>query len=215
MPFRAWPMSPYWSTDVLYGLSLFVCTSRRELDTHGKRLLTAQLVAVAFFLVIPHRFSFERPVAEGIFGAMFDALMGFDRPFNQIPSLHIALAVILWALYARKVGRASRIVVDIAFLLIGRSVLTTYQHHFIDIPTGFALGWLCVWAWPDDPLRSPWSAWSLTRDPRRLRLAAYYFAGALACAAAALWIGGWGLWLWWGMLSLAMVSLIYLAIGAS
>jgi hypothetical protein len=29
-----------------------------------------------------------------------------------------------------------------------RSVLTTYQHHFIDIPTGALLGVLCVWAWP-------------------------------------------------------------------
>jgi hypothetical protein len=82
--------------------------------------------------------SFERPVADGIFGTMFDLLMGFDRPFNQIPSLHIALAVILWALYARKVTGLARILLDVWFMLIGASVLTTYQHHFIDIPTGFA-----------------------------------------------------------------------------
>ena len=113
-----------------------------------KRLLTAQLVAVFFFVAAPHRFSFERPAADGIFGAMFDALMGFDRPFNQIPSLHIALAVILWALYARKMTGLARILLDVWFVLIGASVLTTYQHHFIDIPTGFALGWLCVWLWP-------------------------------------------------------------------
>jgi hypothetical protein len=26
--------------------------------------------------------------------------------------------------------------------------MTTYQHHFIDIPTGFLLGLLCLWLWP-------------------------------------------------------------------
>jgi len=29
------------------------------------------------------------------------------------------------------------------------SVLTTYQHHFIDLPTGALLGFFCLWLWPD------------------------------------------------------------------
>ena len=69
IPFWAWTIVPYWSIDVLYGLSLFVCATRRELDTHAKRLLTAQLVAVACFVALPLRFSFERPAADGVFGA--------------------------------------------------------------------------------------------------------------------------------------------------
>jgi protein-tyrosine phosphatase/membrane-associated phospholipid phosphatase len=216
LPFWAWTIVPYWSIDALYGLSLFVCTSRRELDSHGKRLLTAQLVAVAFFVAIPHRFSFERPVADGLFGAMFDLLMGFDRPFNQIPSLHIALAVILWALYARKVTGLARILLDVWFVLIGASVLTTYQHHFIDIPTGLILGWLCVWLWPftDDGVDEPVSAWRWTTDPARHRLAIFYVLGALACLAIGLAIGGWGLWLAWPALSLALVAMCYAGPGA-
>ena len=35
-------------------------------------------------------------------------------------------------------------------LLVGVSVLTTYQHHFIDIPTGVLLGLLSVWIWPPE-----------------------------------------------------------------
>jgi protein-tyrosine phosphatase/membrane-associated phospholipid phosphatase len=214
IPFWPWTIVPYWIIDALYGLSLFVCTSRRELDTHAKRLLAAQVIAVVCFIAIPHRFTFDPPAADGVFGFMFDVLLGFDRPFNQIPSLHIALAVILWVLYARKVRGAMRVVVDVAFLLICGSVLTTYQHHFIDIPTGFVLGWLCVWAWPDAPLQSPWGTRSLTRDRRRLRLAAYYSAGALGCAVIASTIAGWGLWLGWGTLALAMVASFYLVLGA-
>ena len=53
----------------------------------------AQLVCVTIFILFPLRFSFERPETRGLFGAMFDVLMGFDKPFNQMPSLHVALLV--------------------------------------------------------------------------------------------------------------------------
>jgi hypothetical protein len=80
IPFHAWTIVPYWSIDAFYALSLFVCATRTELDTHAKRLLTAQLVAIACFIAFPLRFSFERPAAEGISGAMFNVLAGFDLP---------------------------------------------------------------------------------------------------------------------------------------
>ena len=214
IPFWPWTIVPYWIIDLLYGLSLFLCATRRELDTHAKRLLTAQAIAVACFLAFPYRFTFEHPAPDGVFGLLFDALLGFDRPFNQIPSLHIALAVILWVLYARKVPRAARIFVDVAFLLIGGSVLTTYQHHFIDIPTGFAAGWLCVWAWPDDPALRPWRALTPSRDPRQQRLAMIYLLGAGVFAIPATLWGGVALWLFWPALSLALVGLFYAVIGA-
>ena len=40
-----------------------------------------------------------------MFGDLFAVLAAFDQPFNQAPSLHIALLVILWALFARKAPR--------------------------------------------------------------------------------------------------------------
>ncbi len=217
IPFWPWTIVPYWSIDALYGLSLFVCATRAELDAHAKRLLTAQVVAVACFLALPLRFSFDRPPAEGPFGVLFDLLAGFDLPFNQAPSLHIALAVILWTLYARKLaaGGLARILLDVWFVMIGASVLTTYQHHFIDLPTGFALGWLCVWLWPmrDAGVAAPASAWRYPADPARHRLALAYAAGALACLTVARYAGGaaWGLA--WPALSLAMVATFYAGVG--
>ena len=217
LPFWAWTILPYWSIDLLYGLSLFVCSSRRELDTHAKRLLTAQVIAVALFLVVPLRFSFDQPAADGVWGAMFAALAQFDKPFNQLPSLHVALAVILWALYARKLSGLARVAMTTWFVLIGASVLTTYQHHFIDIPTGLLLGLLCMWLWPfadEGDGRSIAAHWRWTRDPDRRRFAAMYALAAIALAVLAFAGGGWALWLTWVAMSLTLVALAYAAIGA-
>src|SRR5450432_1476171 len=188
IPFWPWTIFPYWTIDLLYGLSLLVCTTRRELDTHVRRLLTVQVVAIVCFVAVPLRFSFEHPVASGLWGDMFAALAGFDRPFNQLPSLHIALAVILWAVYARKLSGAARLAMEAWFALICVSVLTTYQDHFIDLPTGLLLGALCLWAWPfadQGNGRAVVEQWRWARDPKRRRLAIAYTTGAFLLGAAA------------------------------
>jgi membrane-associated phospholipid phosphatase len=208
VPFVSWTIVPYWSIDLLYGVSLFVCATRAELAVHARRLLAAQLISVACFLVFPLRFTFARPEAQGLFGAMFDILMGFDKPFNQAPSLHIALLIILWLVYLRHMPSGWRWVVHGWFTLIGVSVLTTYQHHFIDIPTGIWVGWLCVWLFPD-ARQALISLASPTSDATRLRLAVWYLAGAVAIAAASFYLGGWGLWLLWIAGSLLVVAAIY------
>ena len=217
IPFWAWTIVPYWSIDALYGLSLFLCATRGELDAHAKRLLTAQVVAIACFVAVPMRFSFARPAADGVSGALFDLLAGFDLPYNQAPSLHIALAVILWVLYASKVrSSVARILLTGWFVMIGLSVMTTYQHHFIDLPTGFALGWLGVWMWPMPAAGAASApAWRASAAPGRHRLALAYLAGAVACAAVAWTVGGWALWLGWPALSLALVSAFYAGVGAA
>lgn len=215
IPFWGWTILPYWSIDLLYGLSLFVCASRAELDAHAKRLLTAQLVAIACFLAFPLRLVSERPPVDGLSGTLFTLLGSFDLPFNQLPSLHIALAVILWSLFATRVRGLARVLLDFWFYLIGVSVLTTYQHHFVDVPTGFALGWLCVWLWPlpEDGLVAPTAAWRRAADPRRHRLALVYGAAAAVLATVGVAVGGAALWLLWPAGSLTLVALAYAGLG--
>jgi protein-tyrosine phosphatase/membrane-associated phospholipid phosphatase len=212
IPFLAWTIVPYWVIVPLYGLSLFVTTSRREVDTLGRRLVTAQVIAITCFIAFPLRLSFARPETSGFFGLLFDALTTFDQPFNQAPSLHIALLVILWVHYVQRVRRAWRWAVHVCGSLIGLSVLTTYQHHFIDIPTGALLGWFAVWLWPDQ-LVSPLRCAALANDRRRWRLAGRYASGAGLLAAIAFALGGAWLWLLWPSASLILVAFIYLAIG--
>lgn len=217
IPFWPWTILPYWSIDLLYGISLFVCATRAELDAHAKRLLTAQLAAVACFLALPLRFAFDRPPADGWAGALFALLGSFDLPFNQLPSLHIALGVILWSLFAARLRGMARILLDVWFILIGVSALTTWQHHFIDVPTGFALGWLCVWLWPlpASGLASPLRAWRRTADPARHRLAWTYVTGALVLAGGGVALGGVAFWLLWPALSLGLVAAAYAGLGAT
>jgi len=212
IPFVPWTILPYWSIDLMYGISLFACASRRELDTHGRRLLTAQLVAVTCFLAFPLRFTFERPETSGAFGWLFDVLGAFDKPFNQAPSLHIALLVILWALFARHTHGGWRWVLHAWMALIGVSVLTTWQHHFIDLPTGALLGFFCLWMWPlHGP--SPLALFAWTQDAQRRRLALRYAAGAAILAAIAFVAAGAALWLLWISVALLLVALNYSAIG--
>ena len=214
MPFWAWTIVPYWSIDLLYGFSLLLPNTRHELKQHALRLLSAQVIAVSCFLLWPLRFTFERPELDGVFGWLFAVLAGFDKPFNQAPSLHIALLVILWVMYQRHTQGVWRWLVHGWFALIGISVLTTYQHHFIDLPTGALAGWICVWLWPvEHP--SPLLSARLTRDPKRWRLGVRYGLGAVLLAIPAFVLGGWWLWLLWPAVSLALIKANYLVLGAS
>ncbi|OLF51475.1 phosphatase PAP2/dual specificity phosphatase family protein [Pseudomonas chlororaphis] len=208
MPFWAWSIVPYWSIDLLYGFSLLLPNSRLELKRHALRLLTAQVIAVSCFLLWPLRFTFSRPELDGVFGWLFDVLAGFDKPFNQAPSLHIALLVVLWTCYARHTQGVWRWLVHGWFALIGVSVLTTYQHHFIDVPTGALAGWLCVWLWPLDRPGMLHSL-RLARDRQRWRLALRYALGAAAFTVLAWSCGGAWLWLLWPALALLLVALNY------
>ena len=215
IPLWPWTIVPYWSIDLLYGFSFLLPATRREMDRHGLRLLSVQVLCIAAFLLWPLRFTFERPELDGLFGGMFDVLMGFDKPFNQAPSLHIALLVVIWLMFARHThGLWRRGLLHGWMALIGLSVLTTWQHHFIDVPTGILAGWLCVWLWPLHG-SSPLLAWQLIGEPQRLRLALRYSLGAAMLSALAVNLSGAWLWLLWPAFSLLLVAFNYLLFGAA
>ena len=212
IPFVPWTIVPYWSTDLFYVVSLLVCTTRRELDRQAQRLLAVQIVSVIFFIAFPLRFSFDRPEVGGPFGALFALLGSFDKPFNQAPSLHIGLVVLIWTRLAAHLSPRWRWALHAWMTLMAISILTTYQHHFIDLPTGLAAGLAVVWALPEDA-KSPLRGMAVARDADRRRLAALYGLGSVVAAAVATRGGAW-LWFAWLAAALGLVSLIYLAIGA-
>lgn len=211
IPLLPWTIIPYWSIDLFYGLSLLLCWNKFELKQQVFRLFTAQLISVICFIVYPLKFSLERPELHGFFALWFDVLMGFDQPFNQAPSLHIVLLIILWDFYRRHTKGFWKYGVDIWSLLIAISVLTTWQHHFIDVPTGVLVGALCLWLFPVS-VRSPLKQSDQNFSFQHYKLANYYLIGALLCVAIAWVIKGVALWFIFPAISLFFVALAYILV---
>ncbi|TIU37512.1 MAG: serine/threonine protein phosphatase, partial [Mesorhizobium sp.] len=215
IPFVAWTIVPYWSINLFYGLSLLLNNDRQGVDRLAGRYLTAQVVAVICFILFPLTATFVRPATTGLPGFLFAVLGGFDKPFNQAPSLHIALLVIIWDHWRHRLGGLLLPLWHGWGFLIGASVLTTWQHHFIDMPTGALLGFFALWLFP----RSgdlPFSGFRLTSDAKARRLARFYALGAvLALAGAALGalFCAVALFLLWPALALAIVAFAYAGAG--
>jgi protein-tyrosine phosphatase len=208
IPFIAWTILPYWSINAFYALSLLVNDTPAEVGRLARRYLTAQVVAVLCFVAFPLQAIFVRPETDGLPGFMFDVLGGFDKPFNQAPSLHIALLVIIWDHWRIRLRGKALALWHVWSLLIGASVLTTWQHHVIDIPTGALLGLFALWLFPAEK-PSPLAGFRRTENAKARRLATYYAAGAAAfllLTVLATLDSGAGLLLLWPSLALAIVA---------
>ena len=147
IPFWAWTIVPYWSLNLMYAAAFFLCRNACEQNRYVARLVSAQIIATTCFMLFPLHFGWPKPPTDGLWGVMFDSLVAFDLPYNQSPSLHIALSIIVGAFYWTRFPKI-RLPIFLWQSLIALSVLTTYQHHFIDVPTGALLGWLVLWAIP-------------------------------------------------------------------
>ncbi len=144
IPFAPWTIVPYLSICPFFVLSFFVGRDPEELDRHVRRLLAVLLVSVVCYALFPLRFTFERPALSGMWGLLFGALRLLDLPYNRAPSLHISVLLVLWARFAAHLAGLLRAALHVWFALIAVSVLTTYQHHVIDVPAGLAVGLLCI-----------------------------------------------------------------------
>lgn len=176
---------------------------------HGYRLLAASLVACRAFLLFPLKFTFTRPETQGMFGWLFRQLEQFDLPYNQAPSLHIILTWLLWLRFRQHLNRQARLVAGAWFLLIAASVLTTWQHHFIDVISGFAVAIIISYV---IPMRGQWR-WQRP-SPHAKRLATKYGAGGMIFILAGLIIP-WGYPLLWPAAALLTVAAGYAGLGVA
>ena len=237
IPFWAWTIVPYWSLNLMYAAAFFLCRNAREQNCYVARLVSAQIVATTCFMLFPLHFGWPKPPTDGLWGWLFDSLVAFDLPYNQAPSLHIALSIIVGAFYWTRFPKI-RMPIFLWQSLIALSVLTTYQHHFIDVPTGALLGWLVLWAIPQHGV-SPFKRQDLfvvqpaeqtgylktvsceaklssgkaktppeTRS-REIKIAMLYLAGAALSALPSFFGGAW-LWMLWVSVSLSVVAFAYL-----
>lgn len=231
IPFWEWTIVPYWSLNLMYAAAFFLCRNACEQNRYVARLVSAQIIATTCFMLFPLHFGWPKPPTDGLWGVMFDSLVAFDLPYNQSPSLHIALSIIVGAFYWTRFPKI-RLPILLWQSLIALSVLTTYQHHFIDMPTGALLGWLVLWAIPQhgvSPFRRPFDTQGRLKTSeasfceaktspatrsREIKIAMLYLAGAVLSALPSLFGGAW-LWMLWVSVSLSVVAFAYLTSNAA
>ena len=216
-----WPASivPYWTLNFAYTLGFFLCRSDAEQRRYMAQLWLVQLVSVACFLIFPLQISWPKPVTEGGFGQMFASLAAFDAPYNQAPSLHISLALIVGRFYWYRLSERWRPLWAVWMVLVGLSVLTTWQHHFIDIPTGLMAGCAVLWALPwQESCPAPRPRWYVHQHQTSAttrRWAGLYAGLAVLCTVLAAWGQGAWLWLLWPALAWLLLALMYAGLGAA
>ena len=177
IPFVPEMVVPYWSLDLFFIGAFFLCSTKVELNLLTKRLLTVTILSGICFLLFPLKMGLDRPEPSGWTAPLFRALYHNDLPYNLAPSLHISLRSLVWVFYGAHLTGWLRKGVKFWFILIGASTLLVWQHHVIDVATGFVMGWF-VTALIRDP-RIP-----DTNTPSR-KLALRYGSGAVACAGLA------------------------------
>jgi len=205
IPFVPLMIVPYMSIDLFFVAAPFLCRTDSELAAFSKRIVTAIVVAGICFLLFPLRFAFERPHAAGWLGVAFNWFRGMDLPYNLLPSLHIAFRTILAQHYARHTRGGLRSASNVWFVLVGLSTLLTYQHHFMDVVAGFALGISCIYFICEPQPHHPVVV--------NRRVGSYYTFGTLLAVCFVIWLWPWGALLLWPATSLAIVASAYFGLG--
>lgn len=208
LPFVPLLIVPYLSIDLFFITAPFLCRNERQLLVLTRRIVLAILLAAACFLLFPLRFSFGQPAITGLLGWMFNRFHKMDLPFNQFPSLHIALLLILTPVYMSRCRGVLRALLCAWFTLIGISTVLTYQHHLIDIIGGLALAVICFHLVPDFPQKG-------VRSLPNYRVGSYYFAGAILLIFATVVTRPIGLLLLWPAAALLSASSGYAWRGAA
>jgi len=140
IPFIPWMILPYMSSGLFFCLVPFYCGQKKELLCYAKRFTFITLIAALCFLLVPLRFSFDRPQVENpLFTIFFSFLTEYDSPFNQAPSLHVAYACLFWSVLRWRFNGWKKIILGIWILMMGLGTLTVYQHHVIDLLTACIL----------------------------------------------------------------------------
>ncbi|MBL8876849.1 MAG: phosphatase PAP2/dual specificity phosphatase family protein [Phycisphaerae bacterium] len=205
IPFVPWLIVPYMSIDLFFVAAPFLCRTDRERRVFVNRIVFAILAAGTVFLLLPLRFAFERPVMDGWLGVVFNSFRELDKPFNQCPSLHITLCVLLATVYLRRTRGVIRVAIAGWFGLILLSPVLTYQHHVVDVLGGFVLAVLCIYLFPERPRK-------LAVVPNR-RIGWKYFGGAVLFAAGCFALRPWSWVLLWPTVAFLLMGAAYFRAG--
>ncbi|MES2161610.1 MAG: phosphatase PAP2 family protein [Pseudomonadota bacterium] len=152
LPFLPWMVLPYMTSGLFFVLSFLLVRDRAGLSALSRRVAFATVVACLVFAAWPLRFSLPRPAVDDALPAwLFTQLAAMDRPYNQLPSLHVAYCLIFWAALRTAFNSTlARAALAAWLLLVALSTVFTYQHHALDVAGGAVLGALALHLLPSD-----------------------------------------------------------------
>lgn len=157
MPIDRWiGFSPRWvwgyQSVFLLALLPFLAHTRADIRRYAIGFVAMTLTAFCCFMLFP--VLGPRPTLAPTNG-LYALLTRCDLPFNNLPSLHMAVATYSACVALRithgSLRRLFMVLLPAWIILIGYSALATKQHYFVDLPPGILLGWLAqkaAWFWP-------------------------------------------------------------------
>lgn len=149
IPFMPLMIVPYMSSGLFFCLVFVVCHTHNDLMVLTKRINFMTVIAGLFFMVIPLKNSFVKPViSDSCLNYFYQFLSNWDTPFNQVPSLHIAYACVYWISVDFLKHKVVKFLLKVWLILMALSTLLTYQHHLIDVVSALCLVWVCFKIFP-------------------------------------------------------------------
>jgi PAP2 superfamily. len=137
----------YLSLYLLFVLPPFFLTSD-EMKRLAKKLITATCLAGLVFLVLPAQLGFPRIVpSDSPYHEIFLAMFAIDKPFNLVPSLHVAYSTAIILAIAERLGKIGSIVFFGWLALVSASTILIHQHHLLDVLAGLALALIMHYYW--------------------------------------------------------------------
>ena len=141
IPFLPWMIVPYMSSGFFFAGSFFWARTHDQLRVLSQRLLLCTVTACLIFVLCPLQLSSTRPAVDSHLLAPLFAYLNFaDRPYNQLPSLHVAYCVVFWSALKQQLAAALKLALGVWLVLVAVATLFIYQHHFLDVLAGLLLG---------------------------------------------------------------------------
>jgi len=151
IPFIPAMIVPYSWSLILFVVSFFLVRTSTQLSLLTYRLILATISGCLIFYFYPARFSYNRSIPDDWTQFGYQFLQLVDKPFNQLPSLHVSYAMLLGVSLWDVVASKKRSVLILYRLLlmgictsIALSTVLTYQHHLLDMFGGVVLAVLVL-----------------------------------------------------------------------
>ena len=146
IPFLEWMIVPYLSSGIFFIWSFVQVKTLNDLCVLSQRILLVTVCATLFFVFYPLHFSIIKPEISSPFcQVLFQFLACVDKPYNQLPSLHVAYSLIFWqSITVTLINRAQQLLLASCLMLIAVSTVFTYQHHVLDVAGGLLLGYAAI-----------------------------------------------------------------------